>query len=431
MFKYNFYERKDELISVDQLAWINNNIESISNKENILFVFQAEYEALLFTNLGIYFPNRDTKRLIRYEEILRSRIAGDVLIELKTTNSEVYSIILVTSIDKVKIFQVLNILIKNYNDSKDTSFEDIDNIFEKFTVLKYPLNQLQHKLPQVYLKQFGYLERNQWKISIIQRGEKFTRQKSIGSFTAETNIFDIESEDDRFPRMFETLNADLENLYPQVLNDISSNLKVSDKSWEILVQLTPNLMVRSDHWRNFIREILDSKQKETFLDITLSIHTKSLEELNELKKKYFYKIISDSELSRSTINKTLLHFLNYVFYHLRSLDLIILKAPEGKEFFTSDNPVVFNANQVEGKLGLFSIDTELYLPISKDYLAYFHYKESGKEFPLRKLKSRGIYEVKDVLTKKQYDHVIREEIIRNSDKLIIVPGKMEYKIEKD
>jgi hypothetical protein len=430
MFKYNFYERKDELISVDQLAWINNNIESISNKENILFVFQAEYEALLFTNLGIYFPNRDTKRLIRYEEILRSRIAGDVLIELKTTNSEVYSIILVTSVDKVKIFQVLNILIKNYKDSKDISFEDIDNIFEKFTVLKYPLNQLQHKLPQVYLKQFGYLERDQWKISIIQRGEKFTRQKSIGSFTGETNIFDIESEDDRFPRMFETLNADLENLYPEVLNDIFTNLNVSDNSWEILVQLTPNLMVRSDYWRTFVRGILESEKKEAFLDITLSIHTNSLEELKELKNKYFYKIISDSELSRSTINKTLLHFLNYVFHHLRSLDLIILKAPKGKEFFTSDNPVVFNANQLQGKLGLFAIDTELYFPICKDYLAYFHYKESKKEFPLRKLKNRGIYNVEDVLTQKQYDHIIRKEIISNSDKLIIVPGKMEYKIEK-
>lgn len=427
---YNFYERKDELTSRDQLDWIEENIEGISSREQVLFVFQAEFEAVLFTNIGVHFPKRTTKRSIAFKEVVGVRIAGHEHVELRTTDAQIYTIVLASAIDKVKIFQVLQLLIKNDRDSRHTSFEEVDAVFRKFTVLKYPLKQMQHKLPQVYLKQFGFQDKEQWKVSIVQKGEQFARRKSIGSFTAETNIFDIESEDDRFPRMFETLNADLENLYPQVLSDITTNTDLSDASWEILVQLTPNLMVRSDYWREFVSQILNSGQKETFLDITLSVHTGSYAELTELKNKYFYRILADSEISRSTLNKVLLHLLNYVSHHLRNLDVVIIKAPEGQQFFTSDNPVVFNPNQVKGRLGLFSIDTEVYLPLSKDYLAYFHSSGSKRNFALGQLKNRGIYEAQDALTQKEYDHIIGNEIMGNSHKLIILPGTMEWKSRK-
>lgn len=427
---YNFYDRKDDLVPKEQLDWIDANIEIISNTEIVLFVFQAEYEALLFTNSNIYFPNRNTKRLISYDEIANIRIAGDLHLELKTRSNEVYSIILVSAIDKVKIFQVLKLLIENQRNGKNTSFADTHLIFDKFTVLKYPPNQLQHKLPQVYLKQFGYIDNKQWKVSILQKGEKFCRQKSIGSFTAETNVFDIDSEDDRFPRMFESLNADLENLYPDVLEDISNNSNLSDKSWEIIVQLIPNLMVRSDHWRDFVREIMGSDRKETFLEITLSIHTKSDEERQELKKKDFYRILNESELTTSILNKTLLHFLNYLSHQLQSFDIVVLQAPKGNELFTSDNPVTFRANQIEGKMGLFSDDTYLYFPLSKDYLIYMHHRNSTKGSPLRKLENRKIYQAEEILTEQQYTEIVRNKIIKNSEKLIIVPGEMKYKIEK-
>lgn len=45
--KYNFYDRKDEKISKRQSDWIDANIELIAKRENVLFVFQADYEALL------------------------------------------------------------------------------------------------------------------------------------------------------------------------------------------------------------------------------------------------------------------------------------------------------------------------------------------------------------------------------------------------
>ena len=54
--------------------------------------------------------------------------------------------------------------------------------------MKHPTNQNQDKLPQVYMKQFGYDYKGHPKVSVLQVGEKFTRQKSIESFLSETNI---------------------------------------------------------------------------------------------------------------------------------------------------------------------------------------------------------------------------------------------------
>ena len=79
-----------------------------------------------------------------------------------------------------------------------------------------PINQSQHKLPQVYLKQFGYCNCGHWKLSVMKLGEKFTRQKSIESFSAEINYFDIDSDDQRIHRLFEELNCDIETHYPKL-----------------------------------------------------------------------------------------------------------------------------------------------------------------------------------------------------------------------
>lgn len=61
-------------------------------------------------------------------------------------------------------------------------------------IMKNPPKQNQHKLPQVYMREFGYDYKGQKKVSVLKIGEKFIRQKSIESFLSETNIFKIKSE---------------------------------------------------------------------------------------------------------------------------------------------------------------------------------------------------------------------------------------------
>jgi len=426
---YNLYQRKDTNISQDEFDWIDENLENISKSENVLFIFQAEYEALVITDKSIYFPNRKSLTRVHYSQINKIKIRGDFHIEFTHNNLKKYTIVFVSPIDKVKMNLALNLLKKNDINKVETTFQDIENIFDEFTVIKFPPNQDQHKLPQVYLKEFGYLNKEQWMVSIINKGEKFTRQKSIGSFTVETNVFDIESEDDRFPRMFESLNCDLENLYHEMLKDLDDNDEVPDKCWEIIVQFTPNMMVRSDFWRNFVKGILESEHKITFLEITISVLSKSYNDLENLKEKDFYKLISNGELTNGKLNRVLILFLNYILHHLNPLKLIVLEAPEGKEFFTSDCPVNFKPNQLEGKLGLFSIDTEVYFPLSPKYLAYFHFEGSENSNPiLKKLKNRGIYKVMDIMSEEEYDNLIQNEIIRASDKLIIIPKELKAKL---
>jgi len=85
----------------------------------------------------------------------------------------------------------------------------------------------QHKIPRVYLRQFGYHYNNQWKISVLQQCETFVRQKSIESFLAETNIFDVESNVHDTPRLFEEFNCDIENNYNNIISDLDTQGKLS------------------------------------------------------------------------------------------------------------------------------------------------------------------------------------------------------------
>ena len=156
---YNFYQRKKEDISKLESKWINENIDSISKDENVLFVYQLEFESLLITDKNIYFPSRRTRRKISYNELKKVKITGDLLIVLITNDSQVSTIVLVTPIDKVKIFQVLELLKNNSNKNISTSFETIHKVFSDFKILKYPLDQSQHKLPQDLFKTIWIFKR--------------------------------------------------------------------------------------------------------------------------------------------------------------------------------------------------------------------------------------------------------------------------------
>jgi hypothetical protein len=154
-----------------------------------------------------------------------------------------------------------------------------------------------------------------------------------------------------------------------------------------------------------------------------------LNSYQNLKEKNFYKVISEGKITNSKLNRVLILFLNYILHHLTPLDLIILEAPKGKEFFTSDNPVNFKPNQIKGKLGLFSVNTEVYFPLSPKYLAYFRFKNAKKSNPLlSKLQNRGIYKIQDIMSEEEYDKLIQNEIIGVSDELIISPKKIIKKI---
>lgn len=287
-----------------------------------------------------------------------------------------------------------------------------------------PSNQDQHKVPQVYLKKFGYQDNNnQWKVSVMKRGEHFSRQKSIGSFTAQTNIFDIESDDKRIQRMFERLNGELENEYNNILTDLDEKGSLSDKSYAYLLQLTGNLIVRSDDWREQIRFLLASDRKENFLKIITGHFCENEEEFNMIHELEFYRLLVELPVEEA-LNRVLLYFLDHLMIRLSMYEIVLLKAIEQKPWMTTSNPIVVKNRTA--KMEFFTKESEIYFPLSPQYLAYFHYAGSDdKQNKYRAYASNRIYQAEeaDILP-------LRDIILGNECEYAIFAGNFHYRADE-
>lgn len=256
-----------------------------------------------------------------------------------------------------------------------------------------PQNQNQHKIPQVYLKKFGYQRNGQWLLSVIRQGETFTRQKSVKSFTIATNLFDIDCDDPRIPRMFEGLNCDLENEYNNIVKDLEANKKLSEKSYAFLIQIIANLIVRSDYWRDWVLRILNHENKERFLRAILGHHCKDKEDFSKIHKKPFYRILVDSPADE-VINRVLIYFIDHFLIRLWYYEIVIVESQEGKPWYTSTNPVVVHNRM--GPFNIFNRESEIYFPITPKHMAYLHHKDSDdKENPLRNYETNKVYIASD------------------------------------
>jgi hypothetical protein len=284
-----------------------------------------------------------------------------------------------------------------------------------------PENQDQHKIPQVYLKKFGYLTENkQWKVSVQKRGEKFTRQKSIESFTIATNLFDIESEDPKVPRIFEELNGELENEFNEVLTNLDTTGKLNDKSCAMILQTTANLICRSDLWREWIMGILNHPNKENFLTSIVGHNAKDGDELMKILELPHYKILVDLPPEK-VINRVLIYFFDHLWVRLQHYNIVILKSQEGKPWFTSDNPVVLN-NRVR-KWEFLAPESEIFFPLAPNYLAYLHYNDSTDKRNFMRYYEPNIIH----LATDSQNSGLQKLIMRNSLEYIIIAGEFKYK----
>jgi hypothetical protein len=272
-----------------------------------------------------------------------------------------------------------------------------------------PANQRQHKIPRVYLKKFGYQNRNnQWMVSVVKKGENNSRQKSIASFTVATNIFDVESDDPRIPRMFEQLNGNLETEYNNIVSDLETNERLTNKSYAYLLQLIANLIVRSDDWRERILFILNSDVKENFLKIILGHHCKDEAEFGRIQELEFYRGLADLPPEQS-INRVLIYFIDHLMLRLWRYEITFIKSQEDKPWYTSTNPVVVH-NRVS-RLEMLAKESEIYFPVSPQYLAYLHYKGSDdQENILRSYETNTVHLATDEQNE-SLQHIILENVL--------------------
>lgn len=285
--------------------------------------------------------------------------------------------------------------------------------------MKHPINQNQHKLPQVYMRQFGYEKNGHSKVSVLKLGEKFTRQKSIESFLSETNIFDIESDILEIVRIFEHLNGLFENEYHNIIRELDEEKKLSDKSYSVLLQFIPNLISRSQPMRELVTELLKTDAKENFLTIICAHRSKTKEELHQQD---FFRVMADNPVTDSSVNRALIFFTEYLFRRTEHYDIVIIESQDEKPWFTTDNPVVFE-NRMH-KFEIMGMDSEIYFPLNPKYLIYLHYQGSkDKENELRKLANNTIHLASD-----NQNQELQRKIMANAHEYVIVEGELKYKI---
>jgi hypothetical protein len=193
-----------------------------------------------------------------------------------------------------------------------------------------PGNQGQHRISQVYLKQFGYLRDEQWWISVYQKGKESTDNKLIYEFTKETNIFDVPFKNFKIRRHFENTSSQIESRYRTVISNLTHQKQLTPKDRDLLCHFVPNLMCRTKPFRHFIDLLLrETDTREKFInEITLlcgdSKETKEL--LRIFKIDYQLNIVVGI-------------LMNHLVTVLRKFKQVVIKDTENKGWMTTDNPV--------------------------------------------------------------------------------------------
>lgn len=276
--------------------------------------------------------------------------------------------------------------------------------------MKEPENQGQHRISQVYLKQFGYQKDNKWWISVSQKGIPHTDNLLIEDFTKETNIFDVPFKDFKIRRQFENSSSIVESHYRTVISNLDNQKQLTLRDRDVLCNFVPNLMCRTKPFRSFIDLLLrDRDTRDKFIN-EITLFKGNSQETKDLLR--IFKI-------EYQLNLVIGILMSHLLTVLRRFKQVVIKDSENKGWLTTDNPVCLD------KQGhhewIMPIKSEIYFPLSRDYCLFmFHEKSELNMNPLRQLKLNKINTVDfntfDTITKK---------IVFNLDEFLIMPCQIE------
>lgn len=277
---------------------------------------------------------------------------------------------------------------------------------------KLPEIQKQHRLSQVYLKKFGYLQDNVWMISVMNLENKITENVKISEFTTEINIFDLPFGNLEERRYFETLSGIIENQYNKIIRNIENQKKLIPKDKDFLNHFVPNILCRTTNFRKFIDSLIENQESKKYLfdEITMFKGEESRTDFEILIK------VSPPETRINVIMGLLMNHLVHIFRHFKK---VILKSPNSYGWITSDNPVYVDLQNDDG--WLIPIEAEIYFPLSKKYCLFLFNENSKLNFnPLRKLKADTV----NTLAFNAFDSIVKK-YARNLDKYLIFSEKYE------
>lgn len=247
----------------------------------------------------------------------------------------------------------------------------------------HPENQNQHRVSQVYLKQFGYKIDEKWWVSVYRLGHTSTENLLVSNFTADFNVFDAPYGDIEFRRNFEIQCGKIEAYYPIIISNLINQKQLTAKNIEVLCHFVASLLCRSISFTGFIEMILRKKAacKRFINEICMFTEHKPI--LQEVLN------IVPVELQLNTILGSVTAHLIEV---LRYFNFLVIEKPTSIPWMTTDNPVVIDRK--ENFEWLLSPDTEIYLPLSGDFCLFgFHDEATDKTNPFRSLKENKINKI--------------------------------------
>lgn len=249
-----------------------------------------------------------------------------------------------------------------------------------------PEFQRQHKVSQVYLKQFGFKQEDgKWYVSVLRVGNNATENILISEFTTEVNIFDVDlpmllpSE----KRSFENLSNILEKDYPKILNSIKSQKKITAKHRDIINHYVANLMCRTNPFRSIINDwINDNEVIPLVLEDVLMFD----EENTTLQ------VMMENLSDNNKLNVFIGFLMNHLVQVFRSFKSVIIKSQPELGWLTTDSPVKIDWQ--DEHYTIIPLETELYFPLSRDLLLFMYHPSSKKQNNL--LRSLAIDKVNNV-----------------------------------
>ncbi len=273
-----------------------------------------------------------------------------------------------------------------------------------------PKYQKQHKVSQVYLKQFGYKRDEEWWLSVYKAGNKITENIRINNFTTETNIFDLPYQDAELKRHFENQSSFIENHYPTIISNLHNQKRLTFKNKDVLNHFVANIMCRTNPFRSFIHDLLKySDTRDKFIN-EMTMFSNDTKEIRIFLKKFKIEF---------QLNLAIGILMDHLVQVFRKFEKVVIRECEGKGWLTTDSPVYLDK---QGRHEwIIPIESEIYLPLSKDFCLFMYHPNSViNTNPLRNLKIDRVNNV----SMDTFDNITRK-IVMDYDEYLIMNIEVE------
>ena len=212
-----------------------------------------------------------------------------------------------------------------------------------------PIAKNQHYVPRLVLKRFSMP---------VKKGKDpqvFVYEKSSGRIFP-SNVKNIASERDFYNGEIEGINftfelslSEIESRVGGILNTVLKNKSVNQLSDSERIDLS----------KFFCLQMIRTRQHRAML-------TDATQKLEDLLKANGHdcSLLDEESIKLSTFKQLMTHAQHYERFYEK--DWVLLEAPEGKSFITSDHPVVLR-NSSGGQLGLKCEGIEAYFPLSSKF----------------------------------------------------------------